>query len=141
MKTLMLYLKWSILVGLNTLISVLILLIDSITSWQIALGIMTGILTFILFYANLDKILKKKGLDNWRDALQSGIVISAIIYLIMPFIPLGTGALALNLIGNNPSIISIYFIVILDGLVLSALAMIPVLMIYLMIIHLGKSPD
>ena len=138
------YLKWFILVAVNTVISVIILLEDSNASWQIVSGIIAGIFTYILLYAHLDQLLIKKKFERWRNSLQKGVVISALLYLAIPFIPIVTGAFALDTTSSNidhPSLIGIYFTVMLDGLVLSALAMIPVSIIYLLKKHLGRPKD
>ncbi len=133
------YFRWTILVGLNTIVS-LLFSVGIVTNWQEAFALVLGIITFVITYVSLDRLLLQKGFELWRSALQAGVIISACLYLIIPFIPIGTGAAAIELVNgtlngidpsnNHAGFMSIYFIVIVDGLLLSMLAMLPVIIVY-----------
>ncbi len=133
-----LILKWPLLVLANTLWGLAIAL-DKVDKWQGRLGIALGILVFVLFYYYIDTYLKKHKFLMWQKALQRGVILNAII-LLVPYIPIITGVIALDTVSkllvvsqDHDAIIHFFLVVLLDGLLLSIFAMIPILFMWLIL--------
>lgn len=126
------YYKWIVLVSANTVLS-LVLALEFMKTPQRALGVIFGIISFIILYAKLEDYLIKTGRMKWRKALIIGVGATAIL-LLFPGFPMISGALALDLSGsildlsgsgrNHISFFSIYLTTIIDGLLLSSLVIV-----------------
>lgn len=126
------YYKWAVLVGANTVFS-LIFASDFMKTPQRALGVILGIISFIIIYANLENYLLKTDRMKWRKALVIGVGATALL-LLFPIVPMASGALALEISGDildlrgsgyqHISFFSMYLTTIIDGLLLSSLVIV-----------------
>ena len=123
------YLKWGLLVGFNSVFSILFAL-DFMKSFSGALGVILGMATFVFLYAKFDSFLSDTRKKEWQMALTIGVG-SMIVLLLYPAIPMLSGALALDISGSilhlpasgaqHSSFFSIYLTTIIDGILLSLL--------------------
>lgn len=126
------YYKWAVLVSANTVFS-LIFASDFMKTPQRALGVILGIISFIIIYANLENYLLKTDRMKWRKALVIGVGATALL-LLFPIVPMASGALALEISGDildlrgsgyqHISFFSMYLTTIIDGLLLSSLVIV-----------------
>jgi len=134
------YYKWAVLVTANTVFS-LVFALDFMKTPQRALGVILGIISFIIIYAKLESYLIKTNRDKWRKALIISVCCLA-LFLLFPGFPLLSGALALELsediLGLNGSLryhlsfFSIYLVTIIDGLLLSTVVIVFTIIIRLL---------
>ena len=73
MLNMKLFLTWSSLVILNSILSLLFTL-DFLKSVEGFLGITLGLLTYVLIYMYLDDFFAQKGKEAWRRALIAAVV-------------------------------------------------------------------
>lgn len=88
------YLKWSLIVGLNTIFSIAIVF-DHLTTVSGALGIVVGIISFIILYVKLDNYLKRTNKKEWRKSLLIATIMMG-LFSLYPVIPIVSGAIALD---------------------------------------------
>ena len=132
MTHLIIYLKWCFLVGINVIVSTFFAM-DIMKRPEGALGVILGILTFVFIYARMDIFLLNHGKIKWRNALYIGVAIKSLFQL-FPMIDLITGAMASQMVSNlvgydilmndNVVFFEIYLTTIIDGLLLSILALV-----------------
>ncbi len=89
------YLKWSIVVGFNTIFS-FIVAFNFLRTVSGALGVVVGILCFILLYTKLDLFLLKTNRKEWRKALLRAAVTMG-VFSLYPAIPMISGSIALDM--------------------------------------------
>ncbi len=126
------YIKWFLIVGFNSIFS-FIFAFDLIKSIPSALGIISAIALFILFYVKLECFFLKTKRLEWRKALLIATLATG-VFSLYPVIPMMSGALALDITGSlfhistygfeHKGFFSVFFTVLLTGLFLSLLVLI-----------------
>lgn len=131
------YLKWSLLVSVNTVIS-LFFAFEYMQKIQGKLGVMLGIITFILLYVLLDTYFEQKNKIRWRKSLVIGTGAFSLTQFFPP-IAMISGLASLeasrNLFGLSQhaelSFFATYTATIIDGFILSVLVMLLMVIIRL----------
>jgi len=124
------YLKWTLLVSVNTLIS-LLFAVQFMQKIQGILAVVLGIITFILLYISLDTYLEQKKKTRWRKSLTIGVATFSLTQFFPP-IAIISGMTSLEIsrylfgLSNNGELglFATYTTTIVDGFILSVLVMI-----------------
>lgn len=122
--------KWTILVGLNAILSIMLALDILISTHQI-MGVIMGIFTFIIIYSAIDLTLYKRQLEEWRRSLIIGVILKALLQFVF-VVELIAGILATGAVqAIYPYAVSLsyideffrtYLTVMIDGILLSFVA-------------------
>lgn len=122
--------KWTILVGLNAILSIMFAL-DTLKSTSQIMGVVMGIFTFIIIYSAIDLMLYEHQLEEWRQSLIIGVILKALLQFVF-VVELIAGILATGAVhaiypsANNLSYIDEFFrtylTVMIDGILLSFVA-------------------
>lgn len=131
------YLKWSLLVGINTILS-LFFAFEFMQTIQGALGVILGIITFILLYILLDTYIERKKKARWRKSLFIGVSLFSLTQLFPPIVMI-SGAASLEAsrklfgLSKNADLhfLATYATTIIDGFILSVMVLGLVLIIRL----------
>ncbi len=115
-----LYLVWLVYVSINAAIS-LYLAFDLYKASLDRYGIVTGLLSFVILYAELDRLFITSKNFDFHKILVVSVVLKAATQL-LPIIEIGAGICATylveSLIGNVP-FLSVYLQTMIDGAILS----------------------
>lgn len=120
MKTFLIFLKWTVIVWLNAIIS-LIFAIEPNTTVIDILGIVSGVFTFVFIYTAVDWYLIQMDKQNLRKSLLISTLLKALTQF-YPMIEIMTGVLATDAIKyliGKVDFFSMYFATVLDGILLS----------------------
>ncbi len=134
--------RWSMLVLLNVIMSILFAS-DMMSTVPAFMGVMFGIVVFILVYALIDIQLFKKGKETLRRALQGGAIITALSQF-YPVFALLAGAMAIDAaailtgfdIGNitQRNFFSLFMVTVIEGLLLSVIVFIITFLIWFLMV-------
>ena len=128
------YVRWSILVLFNALVSLGFVPLDSMTALNIA-AILLAVLTFIPIYVTVENALARRSSDPAR--LKKSLTYAALIKGSLqgfPILHMASGVMAIAIVGSSVealgyedkahiedfSPVSFYFTTLVDGLILSA---------------------
>ncbi len=138
------YIKWTLIVCFNAIFC-MIFAFDFMKTIGGALGVIAGIICFILFYAKLDKYLLNSKSKEWRKALFIAVITTGLLSL-YPILPMISGSIALEITGSffnlppsgilHKSFLSIFSTTVITGGLLSLLVLsIAVLVRVFLFIH------
>lgn len=119
-----LYTVWFLLVGLNALLS-LVLAFSEYRDTLDRAGIATGILSYVVIYAELDRHFIVNKFEEWHKTLLISVVVKAFTQL-LPVIEVATGFLSIQLVESvigEIMFVSVYLKTLLDGALLSVVVM------------------
>lgn len=134
--------RWSVLVLLNVIMSILFAS-DMMSTIPAFMGVMFGIVVFILVYVLIDIQLLKKGKETLRHALHGGAIITALSQF-YPVFALLAGAMAIDAaailtgfdIGNitQRNFFSLFMVTVIEGLLLSVIVFIMTFLIWFLMV-------
>lgn len=134
--------RWTLLVLINVILSILFAS-DMMKTFPAFMGVMFGIVVFIVSYSWLDLQLLKKGKKLLRRALHGGVIMTAVLQC-YPIISLLAGAIAIaagdELTGLNINneidrhFFSLFIVTLIDGLLLSIIVFIMTFLIWFLMV-------
>jgi len=144
--------KWTILIWLNAAFSFFIAYTSNFDSLNEVLGLVCGVFTFVALYSYLDFSLLKRNKESLRKWLLIGVVLKAVTQ-ILPAIQIITGMIAVSCVGvifrhvvpgfknyasdgfsaisSRDSFMATYLATVIDGILLSVILGVFVLIIKL----------
>jgi len=136
------FVRWIVLVLLNVIMSILFAA-DMMKSFPAFMGVMFGIVVFIIVYVLIDLQLLIKGKEYLRRALHGGAIITALSQF-YPVFALLAGAMAIDAgavitgfdIGQitDRNFISLFMVTVIEGLLLSVIVFIMTFLIWFLMV-------
>ncbi len=137
--------KWTILVGLNAVISYIFAVNNGINSLDEHIAMVLGIFTWILIYVYAELYLYRNNLHRWRNSMTISAILKCFTQF-YPIIEIFIGTLSLSFVEYTfeffsgffsvnilNSAVQIYFTTLVDGFLLTILVSILTLIVYLII--------
>ncbi|MBX2867637.1 MAG: hypothetical protein KTR18_03130 [Acidiferrobacterales bacterium] len=127
--------KWSILVGLNSIVPFAFAIISQHNGLLDLLAMFLGIATFVFFYSKLDQILLLTGKHELRKSLFWAAILKIFTQL-YPVIEISAGAFSIKIVESmigKTLFFSTYFKTILEGVLLSVAVAVFMLVIKLIV--------
>ena len=121
MNTLLIFIKWTVIVWLNAIVSFILAVDLDKASGINLLAMICGVFTFVFIYTAVDLYLIKIDKQNLRKSLFISALIKALTQF-YPMIEMITGILAINAVDiviGNITFLTIYLTTVLDGILLS----------------------
>lgn len=134
------WLKWTLIVWLNAVFSCYVAF-DAYPHFADRMAVVCGVFSFVVFYVLTDQHLLLEGKDALSKALGLGALLKALTQF-YPSLEMLTGMLAtafVHSVMGETVFISVYFITLVDGLLLSLLVAIITLLLSMLLRKVAKA--